>query len=71
MQQDRRSWKGRSYSSVGSSPSAVIFHQIMPRRTWSRRVHVGVEGEAPQSSLPTNEEVDKESVSMFDGGGTI
>ena len=34
-------------------------------------MHAGVEGAAPQSSLPTNEEGDKESVSMCDGGGTM
>ena len=34
------------------------FGQIMSRHTWSRRVHAGVEGAAPQSSLSTNEEGD-------------
>ena len=34
-------------------------------------MHAGVEGAAPQGSLPTNEEGDEESVSMYDGGGTM
>ena len=34
-------------------------------------MHVDVEGAAPQSSLPTNEEGDEESLSMCDGGGTM
>ena len=34
-------------------------------------MHAGVEGAAPQSSLPTNEEGDEESVSMCDGGGAM
>ena len=34
-------------------------------------MHAGVEGGAPQSSLPTNEEGNEESVSMCDGGGTM
>ena len=71
LQKGRRIRKGRSYPRVGSSPSAAIFHQIMSRRTWSRRVYAGLEGAAPQSSLPTNEEGNEESVSMCDGGGTM
>ena len=34
-------------------------------------MHAGVEGGAPQSSLPTNEEGNEESLSMCDGGGTV
>ena len=30
-----------------------------------------MEGAVSQSSLPTNEEGDEESVSMYDGGGTM
>ena len=30
-----------------------------------------MEGSAPQSSLPTNEEGDEARVSMYDGGGTM
>ena len=71
IQHGRPSWKGRSYSRVRSSPSAVVSRQIVPRRTWSRRVHAGVEEAVPQRSLPTNEEGDEESVSMCDGGGTM
>ena len=48
-----------------------IFRQIMSRHTWSRRVHAGVEGAAPQSYLPTNEKGDEEGMSMCDGGGTM
>ena len=45
--------------------------QILSMRMWSRRVHAGVKGAAPQSFLPTNEEGDEESVSMYDGGTMI
>ena len=34
-------------------------------------MHVGVEGAAPQSSLPTNEKGDEESTSVCDGGGPM
>ena len=34
-------------------------------------MHAGVEEEPAQSSLPTNEEGDEDSVSMCDGGGTM
>ena len=34
-------------------------------------MHAGVEGAAPQSSLPTNEEGDEENVAMCDGGGKM
>ena len=34
-------------------------------------MHAGVEGAAPQSYLPTNDEGDEESVSMSDGGDTM
>ena len=46
----------------------------MSSRTWSRRVHVGVEGAASQTFLPTIEEIDEEgneeSASVCDGGGS-
>ena len=56
---------------VGSSPSAAIFRQIMATRTWSRRVHAGVKGAAPQSFLSTNVRSDEGRMSMCDGGGTM
>ena len=68
MTKGQRIWKGRSYPRVGTSPSVAIFRQIMSRRTWSRRVYAGVEEAGPQSSLPTSEEGDEES--MCDSGGT-
>ena len=34
-------------------------------------MHAGVERTVPQSILPTNEEGDKKSVSMSDGGGSM
>ena len=71
MQQGGRNRKDWSYRRVGSSPTVAIFRQTISRRTWSRRVHAGVEGAAPQSSLPTNEEGDEKSMSMCDGGGTM
>ena len=43
----------------------------MLKRTLSGRVHAGVQGAVPQSSLMTNEEGDEESMSMCDGGGAV
>ena len=60
-----------SYPRVRSSLSATIFRQTIQSRTWSRRVHAGVEGAAPQNILPTIEEVDEESTSICDGGGSM
>ena len=44
---------------------------IISSPTWSRRVHADVEGAAPQSFLPTNEEGDEESTLISDGGGSM
>ena len=48
---------------------------IMSSRTWSRRVHAGVEGAAPQSILRTIEYLDgkgdEENTSICDGGGSM
>ena len=46
-------------------PNNVIAH------AWSRRVHAGVKGAAPQSFLPMNEEGDEKSVLMYNGGGAM
>ena len=34
-------------------------------------MHAGVKAAAPQRYLPTNGDGDEESVSMYDGGGTM
>ena len=34
-------------------------------------MHAGVKGAAPQSFLPMNEEGDKESASVYNGGGSM
>ena len=75
LQQGRRIWEDLSYLRFGSSPSVVIFRQIMSSRLWSRRVHTGVEGTALQRFLPTIKEFggegDEESASVCDNGGSM